>query len=116
MPGGVRNKTMLYYVQRSKGNRMETMLSINLIASNPNVRSGRPVIAGTGIEVSAIAIMNTIHGQTPDQIAADYRLTLAQVHAALAYYYDHKAEIDDRLAADRAFVEAFRAKQAQGGD
>jgi hypothetical protein len=35
-------------------------------------------------------------------------LELAAVHAAMAYYYDHRTEIDDAIEADDAFVEAFR--------
>ena len=53
---------------------MQTIQSIDLIATNPKVRSGRPCIAGTGLEVSAIVIAHLIHNQTPDEIAADYRL------------------------------------------
>jgi uncharacterized protein (DUF433 family) len=76
---------------------METLLSINLIASNPDVRSGRPVVAGTGICVSDIVIAMLFHRRTPDELASDFALSLAQIHAALAYYYDHKAEIDEEI-------------------
>jgi uncharacterized protein (DUF433 family) len=88
---------------------METMLNVSLISSDPNVRSGRPVIAGTTIEVAAIAIAKIVHRQTPDEIASDYQLTLAQVYAALAYYYEHKSDFDEMMRANRAFVESFRA-------
>jgi uncharacterized protein (DUF433 family) len=37
------------------------------------------------------------HNRTPDEIAADYELTMAQVHAALAYYYQHKVELDEDI-------------------
>ncbi len=74
-----------------------TILAINLIVSDPNVRSGRPVIAGTGICVSDIATAMIFQRQNPDEIAVGFRLSLAQVHAALAYYYDHKAEIDGEI-------------------
>lgn len=93
---------------------MDTIISINLISTNPNVRSGRPCIAGTTIEVSVIAIAKIVHMQTPDEIASDYRLSLAQVYAALAYYYDHKAEMDEMMQKNREFVEAFKAKQRHG--
>ena len=39
-----------------------------------------------------------------------YELTLAQVHSALAYYFDHKEEIDQSIAKDDAFVEEMRNK------
>lgn len=84
---------------------MDTIQSINLISTNPNVRSGRPCIAGTTIEVSVIVIASTVQMQSPDEIASDYRLTLGQVYAALAYYYEHQAEMDAQIA-----------RQAQVGD
>jgi len=89
---------------------VDRIISINLISTNPAVRSGRPCIAGTTIEVSAIAITTTVHMQTPDEIASDYRLTLAQVHAALAYYYEHKTEMDEQIAAGNAIADAFKEK------
>ena len=37
---------------------------------------------------------------TPDEIAAGYpHLTLAQVHAALAHYFDHREEIQGEVRA-----------------
>ncbi len=76
-----------------------TILSINLISSNPNVRSGRPVIDGTGICVSDIVAAVRFHNMTPETILEDAypELTLAQVHAALAYYYEHQTDIDDDM-------------------
>ncbi|NJL57102.1 DUF433 domain-containing protein [bacterium] len=82
---------------------METVHSINLIATNPEVRHGRPCIAGTGIEVAALVIAHIVHQRTPDQIATDYDLSLAQVYAALSYYYAHKAEMD-ALIQDRSRI------------
>lgn len=76
---------------------MQTALSINLIASNPEVRGGRPVVAGTGVTVSDIVMVMLFHQQGPDEIAAWFDLSLAQVHAALAYYYEHKTELDQDI-------------------
>jgi uncharacterized protein (DUF433 family) len=73
---------------------METIQSINLIATNPKVRGGRPCIAGTGLEVSTIATARIVHNRTPEEIASDYEISLAEVHAALSYYYAHKEKID----------------------
>ena len=54
----------------------------------------RAVVAGTDIKVSQIAAEIEHHKMTPDEIVeAHPHLTLAQVHAALAYYYDHQDEI-----------------------
>lgn len=76
---------------------METVLSIDMITSNPNVRGGRPCIAGTTLWVSDIAMATVLHRQTPDEIASAYDISLAQVYAALAYYYDHKPELDQDI-------------------
>ena len=75
-----------------------TILNIREIISDPKIPSGRPVIAGTGICVSDIVAYH-LHGDklSPEQIAAAYRLSLGQVHAALAYYYLHQAEIDQEM-------------------
>jgi uncharacterized protein (DUF433 family) len=43
---------------------------------------------------------------TPDEIVEAYpHLTLAQVHAALAYYWEHRDEIEQEIRADQSFVE-----------
>lgn len=76
---------------------MEIIHHIDLISSNPQVRQGRPCIAGTGITVADIVIATIMHHQTVDDIATDYDLSLAQVHAALAYYYAHKDDIDSDM-------------------
>jgi uncharacterized protein (DUF433 family) len=87
---------------------MQTIESINLIATDPKVRNGRPCILGTGIEVSAIAIAKVVHMQSPEEIAADYRLTLAQVYAALSYYYEHRIEIEDSIAKRNQLAEELK--------
>jgi hypothetical protein len=49
-------------------------------------------------------------GWSIDEICAEYELTLAEVHAALAYYFDHQEEIDRRIDADEAFVAEQRRR------
>lgn len=87
---------------------MQTFQAINLIAIDPKIRGGRPHIAGTTIEVSAIA--KIVHMQAPEEIASDYRLTLAQVYAALAYYYEHKVEIDAAIDNRRTLAQQLKAR------
>ncbi len=96
---------------------VDTILNINLIASNPEVRGGRPVVAGTGICVSDIAAMTIFQRLAPDTIAAEYGLTLAQVYAALAYYYGHKAEVDRELRErDELIAAAKEQRRIKDGD
>jgi uncharacterized protein (DUF433 family) len=74
------------------------------IESTPGICSGRPRVAGTRIRVANIAIW-TEEGMSPDEIVASYpQLTLADVHAALAYYHDHRADVDAQIREDERFV------------
>ncbi len=84
--------------------RMVTVESIDLITTNPDVRGGRPCIAGTGLRVIDVVMATIFHGRSPGEIASDYDVSLAEVHAALAYYYQHKAalDLDIREQIDRA--------------
>lgn len=74
-----------------------TVLSINTIISDPDIRGGRPVIAGTTLRVSDLVASHRYRGHTPEELAVQFKLTLGEAHAALAYYYVHKAEIDQEL-------------------
>jgi len=65
--------------------------------------SGKLRIRGAGTAVKVIAEMHNL-GETTEQLAYEYDLSLAQVHAALSYYYDHKADIDAVIQADRALA------------
>lgn len=73
-----------------------------LITSSPEIRQGRPRIAGTGVTVHRIAVWYKL-GHSPEEIARRIgHLTLAQVYAALAYYHANQAQIEADLAADEA--------------
>ncbi len=72
------------------------------------IRGGRPRIVGRRITVDDIVIMHLRLGQAVVEIASKHELTLADVHAALAYYYDHKADVDRQIDSDDAYVEAFK--------
>jgi uncharacterized protein (DUF433 family) len=79
----------------------------SMIASTPTINGGRPCIAGTGTSVRCIAVYD-MNGYSPAEVVADRPyLTLAQVHAALAYYRANQAEIDADLAADEACEEEY---------
>lgn len=71
-----------------------------LIVVDPDRHNGRPVIAGTGTSVRQILTLYK-QGYSTDEIVADKDyLTLAQVHAALAYYYTNQSAIDADLDAE----------------
>jgi uncharacterized protein (DUF433 family) len=82
---------------------MSTLTDIGtLIAQTPEICGGRPRIAGTGVSVRRIAGWYKL-GLTPEEIATEIpHLTLAQVHAALAYYHANRDEMDAAMAAEEA--------------
>lgn len=72
---------------------------------------GRPCVAGTRIRVQDVYIWHELQGQSPEEIVTDFKqLTLADVHAALAFYHDHRQEIEADVASERA--EADRLKRS----
>ena len=82
------------------------------IVSTPDTCGGKPRIAGSRIQVKQIAIMHERQGISPDEIVSQFpHLSLSGVYAALAYYHDHREEINAEIAADRAWYEEQREKQ-----
>ena len=79
------------------------------IETTPGVCGGRPRVAGHRITVQAVAAWHEAEGKSVDEIATEYGLTLGDVHAALAYYYDHRDAVDRQAADDRAFAAEQRA-------
>lgn len=72
------------------------------IDATPGICGGRPRIAGHRIRVMDLVVLHEQRGLSPDEIISAYpSLTLADVHAALAYYFDHQDEIQRDLAEDR---------------
>ncbi len=78
------------------------------IEVTPGIAGGKPRIAGHRITVQNIVIWHERIGKSVDEIIAEYDLTLADVYAALAYYYDHRSEIDHDIEESKAFVKALR--------
>ena len=82
------------------------------IGVRPGYCGGKPHILGHRIKVKHVAIWYEQQGMTPEQIVATFpTITLAQVHAALAYFYDHRAEIEAEMAEEERMYEDLKAKQ-----
>lgn len=65
------------------------------ITKTPGVCGGRACIAGHRIRVQDIVVWHEMRGYCADEIVDMFPgITLADVHAALAYYFDHREEID----------------------
>ncbi|MBF6591229.1 MAG: DUF433 domain-containing protein [Ktedonobacterales bacterium] len=73
-------------------------VDVRHIVIEPGVLGGEPHIAGHRIAVSHIAIWIVYQGESIPHIADEFHLTLGEIHAALAYYYDHQDEIDRAIA------------------
>ena len=95
---------------------MNSIQSINLIATNPKIRNGRPHIIETTVTVIDVAIVKIFHGQDADGIAGWFDLSLPQVYAALAYYYAHKEEMNASIRAQIKRAEALKEKQVGSSD
>jgi uncharacterized protein (DUF433 family) len=80
------------------------------IEITPGISGGKPRIAGRRITVQNIVIWHERLGKSADELCAEHDLTLAEVYAALAYYFDHRDEIDRGIADSEAFVEALRRR------
>jgi uncharacterized protein (DUF433 family) len=79
------------------------------ISRTPDVCGGKACIAGHRVRVLDVVVWHEHQGMTPDEIVSHIpTLTLADVHAALAYYFDHIDEIQQEMRAEREFSEEFR--------
>jgi uncharacterized protein (DUF433 family) len=78
------------------------------IVKTPGTCGGRARIAGHRVRVQDVVIWYEYQGMTPDEIVSHIpSITLADVHSALAYYFDHVQEIRDEIRADREFADEF---------
>jgi uncharacterized protein (DUF433 family) len=82
---------------------MSTVTNIgSLIERRSGFRGGRPMVAGTSVSVQRIAGWYKL-GLSPEEIAENFgHLSLAQVHAALAYYHSNRDEIEAYLREEDA--------------
>lgn len=80
------------------------------ILSTPGVCGGKPCVAGTRIRVQDIMIWHEMQGLSPEEIVTEFpQLSLADVHAALAYYHDHREAIQRQMRDAEDLVNAMRA-------
>lgn len=71
-------------------------------------------ISGTRVKVIEVAVDKLAHGSSPEEMHFQYpHLSLAQIHAALAYYYEHQAGFDAEILEQ---LEQVRAQRAKAGE
>jgi uncharacterized protein (DUF433 family) len=93
---------------------MTTIQAIEAIGIDPDVRNGRPYLIGTTVTVADVAIVRIYHGLDAEGIADWYGINLPQAYAALAYYYEHKPEIDGQIHAQIRRAEAQKEQRVGG--
>jgi uncharacterized protein (DUF433 family) len=80
-------------------------------------RDGHPraYIVGTRVRVQDIYALAELQGLSADEIVGSLpHLTLAQVHAALAYYFENRETILSEVREDNEFVNHTRAMTGPG--
>ncbi len=74
---------------------------------------GSAWVSGTKVKVIEIALDKLAHGSSPEEMHFQYpHLSLAQIHAALAWYYEHQSELDAEIQRRWQEVSAIAAREA----
>ncbi len=86
----------------------------SLLVARPGFRGGRPCLRGTGITVHAVAAAHLM-GLTAEEICAQNPdLDPSLFHAALAYYFANREQIESDLERDREDGERLAARYPNG--
>jgi uncharacterized protein (DUF433 family) len=81
----------------------------NHIDSRPEKCGGRPCITGTRIRVQDIYVWHELQGQTPEEIVTNFpQLSLADVHAAMAYYHDNRQQIQADIRVEKGMADSLK--------
>lgn len=76
--------------------------------------NGVPLIAGANTKVVEVVALMQAHGLSPEEICYQLpHLSMGQVHSALAYYWDHKDEIDRDVRRREEYAERMRSEMGQ---
>lgn len=124
LPAEVKRRYEAYKEGKTKPISLENLLAGlststdigTFIVRSPESRGGRPRVAGTGVTVMRIVGWYRL-GLSPEEIADRIgHLSLAQVHAALAYYHANREEIDSDLAEENQFAETLAEESSRATD
>jgi uncharacterized protein (DUF433 family) len=84
---------------------------INHIENKPGVCGGKPCVVGTRIRVQDIYVWHELQGKTPDEIVSEFpQLSLADVHAALSYYWDNREEMQRQMKEAEVLIDTMKQK------
>ena len=77
--------------------------------------NGVPILAGTQTKVVEVVLDHLAHGSDALEIHRQYpSLSLGQIHSALAYYYDHQADMDQDIERRLENVERIKSELGEG--
>jgi uncharacterized protein (DUF433 family) len=73
---------------------------------------GIPWITGANTKVVEVVLDKMAHGWSPEEMHRQHpHLSMAQIHSALAYYYEHQDEVDADIERRYRYVEKLKAQQ-----
>jgi uncharacterized protein (DUF433 family) len=91
---------------------LQTKVEHPYVLVNPKISGGSPVVAGTRVRIVDIAVEYEYLNCSPDEIVTAHpQLKLEQVHDALSFYYENRAELDKKIKDDKQFIEKLRQTQ-----
>ena len=82
------------------------------IEIDPAIVGGKPHIKGHRITVQNIVIWHERMGRSADEIAGEYNLSLADIYAALSYYFDHQAEVNGSIRESETLIKEMRKRSS----
>ena len=89
---------------------MTTATTCSLVSLNEN---GAPIIAGTTMKVVELVMAQMAYGWSPEELHFQHPyLSMGQIHSALVYYWENKAELDADIERRLHFAE--QASQEAG--
>ena len=93
---------------------LEVIIIRPLLHEHIGTRSdGAVIIVPSGFKVRMLA-ERYLSGSSVENLREDYPfLTFGQIHAALAYYWDHKEIVDAQIAAGEAMARAYVSEHPQ---
>ena len=81
------------------------------ITQTPGICGGKACIAGHRIRVADIVVWHEMRGYSADEVVDMFPgITLADVYAALAYYHDHRRDIQAELRREMRRANALRPR------
>jgi uncharacterized protein (DUF433 family) len=72
-----------------------------------------PMIQGTTMKVIELVLDHCAYGWSPEELHFQHpSLSLGQIHSALAYYWDHQADLDQEIDRRLRYVEQFKVNHS----